>query len=303
MVRIQMKLAVVVATALVLSASVAFAQNEKGGGRGQRGGFGGFGGFGGGMGGMMGRTFVLANEKVQQELELADDQIAEIKKINEELGQKQAELFGFGGGQGKGGGRGKGGGKGAGGKGGFGKGGGDFNPEEFQKRMAENNAKSQAMQKEALTKIDELLLPNQVQRSKEILWQLLGLAALQDEEVAEALAISADQKSQFEAIQKDVREKASAMFQGGGFGFGGGQDQTDEERKAAQERRQAMQKKMEDLRKESEEKTLAVLTDEQKTKFEELKGEAFAAIEELRNPFGGRGGPGGRRGKGQDAGA
>jgi hypothetical protein len=65
--------------------------------------------------------------------------------------------------------------------------------------------------------------------------------------------------------------------------------------------RQAAFQKMAELRRAADEKTLAVLTDEQRQQFDSMQGEKFEGIDELRRPRGfggGRGGPGGPGGRG-----
>jgi Spy/CpxP family protein refolding chaperone len=207
--------------------------------------------FGRGMGFPGGeRMMLLANEKVQQELELVDEQKQQIKEISDNL---RTELQGaFAGGQ-------------------------DLSQEEREKRRTQVREKTQ----EASKKLDELLLPHQTERLKQIVLQVQGPRALADEEVAQTLNLSEEQKKQLTSIQEETQRQMRELFRAGG-----GQDGD----------RQAAFAKVREAQQAASEKMLAVLTDEQRTKFEEMKGEAFEIPEELRG--GGRG-FGGRRPRGQ----
>lgn len=221
----------------------------------RRGGRGRGGGFGGPFGGMMGSpVFLLSNEKVQQELELLDDQKAEVQKALDELRPPR--------------------GQGGPGQGGF----QQLSDEERQKLRAEREEKTKA----ATDKVNSILLPHQAERLKEISLQVRGTGALADEEVAKELNVSDDQKQKLAAIQEETGREIRTLFQGG--------QQADADRQAAFQ-------KMAELRRAAEEKTLAVLTDEQRQQFDSMQGEKFEGIDELRRPRGfggGRGGPGGR---------
>lgn len=147
-------------------------------------------------------------------------------------------------------------------------------------------AKMQAQQAEraadAKAQLEELLMPKQFERLEQIALQSQGAMALLNPEVAEKLSIS---KEVTEAMNKDVtasQEEGREMFQ----------------KLMAEGNREAMgsmREKMEEMRKALETKLVAHLSDEQKTKFEEMKGEKF---ELPPMTFGGRGGPGGDRGAG-----
>jgi Spy/CpxP family protein refolding chaperone len=195
------------------------------------------GGFGGGL------AFLAGQKSVQEELKMTDDQVAKVK----EFAEKQREGRRGGGGGGK----------------------GNFNPEELQKRMQER-AKAEA---KALA---DILKPDQLKRLKQISWQQQGTRVLGNEEVADALKLSGEQKDKIKTIQEDSRKEMRDLFGGGN--------------------REEARKKMEELRKATDEKVTAVLTAEQKTKLKDLTGEPFkGTIERPQfNPGGGRRGrPGG----------
>jgi Spy/CpxP family protein refolding chaperone len=139
----------------------------------------------------------------------------------------------------------------------------DLSREERQKKfqeMAKANEKA----------IGEILKPEQLKRVKQISLQRQGLRALGDPEVAEALKLTAEQKDKVKAVMDETGKEMRALF-------GAGLD------------RDEARKKMEEIRKASEEKLMTILTDEQKTKLKELQGEPFKG--EIRFPqFGGGGG-------------
>lgn len=123
--------------------------------------------------------------------------------------------------------------------------------EEIRKRMDEANKANEKL-------VAEILKPEQTKRLKQIGWQRAGANAINDPEVATALAFTDEQKQKVEAIQKDGQRAMREIF-----GQGGGKP--DEEAR----------KKMEDFRKGQNEKLMNVLTAEQKTKFKDLLGPEF----------------------------
>jgi hypothetical protein len=295
----------VVAGLCLAAVAMAQPQGQPGqpGGRG-RGGppGGGFGMFGGGGFGTS-RLRLLQIDEIRKELELADEQVAAIRTLDEELRAKYPTVGGRGGPGGPGAGgpgapggdRGRRGGNnnnegalrtvptqwffvtqeqqpGQPGQGRGGRGGPQMTPEqiaEMEKQRAERD-------KEANAKLADILLPHQVKRLNEIYIQQAGTAALLDDDVSKLLNVSAAQKTKITEVRQQNQESFGAamreMFQGGGD-------------------RDANRTKMEELRKANDAKVLAVLSADQQKKFEELKGKPFAMPE-----GGGRGGPGGGRG-------
>jgi Spy/CpxP family protein refolding chaperone len=156
----------------------------------------------------------------------------------------------------------------------------DLSEEERRQRFAELREKGSALAAEQRSKIEAVLLPKQVQRLKQISLQIRGAAALNDEEVAKELGLSDAQKEKLAQVQEQNRAKAQELFQG----LRGGN-------------REEFQQKMDQYRKESTEALLAVLTSEQRTKFEQMQGEKVSFdLSRLRGGFG-FGGPGGRPGQ------
>jgi hypothetical protein len=117
--------------------------------------------------------------------------------------------------------------------------------------------------KELQAKVDKILNPKQTVRMKELSLQRRGAGALQDEEVIAALKLSDEQKKQLDEVRsaagKQQEEIMKSLFGGGG----GGVDQS------------AIRGKMEAVQKELGEKTVAILTSEQRERFEKMKGAKF----------------------------
>lgn len=244
------------ATRMVLGVALLFslatmAQAQPGGGRG---------GFGRGSS----RLALLRIEVVQKELGLSEDQIAAIKKLQEELrpmGRGAGSRPGGGEGQPRRGGRrpnndnapdaridgpdrffvkvqpGR----------------GQLSDEERQKLREEAQARAKK-EREELAKI---LKPDQLKRLKEIYIQHAGLAAQGDADVATDLGISDEQKTKMAKVREEQGAKLRELFTG---------DAGD---------REAARTKMTELRKETDEKVLAVLSEDQKKKFEDMKGKKF----------------------------
>jgi hypothetical protein len=124
-------------------------------------------------------------------------------------------------------------------------------------RMARMTEMREAMQQ----KVEGILTTEQVERSGQLRLQMEGTRALSRDEVAEDLGLSTEQKGQLEAIGERVRSQMEEMGQAMRDG-----DQTD--REAARERFTA-------LRERADQARMSVLTDDQKTQLEEMKGEPF----------------------------
>jgi Spy/CpxP family protein refolding chaperone len=153
----------------------------------------------------------------------------------------------------------------------------NLSEEDRQKRMDEMRKKAEESMKAAEEKMNKILKPEQLARLKQLSLQRQGSMALTRPEVAKDLGLTKEQQEKIQEIQ------ASARPQGGRQNF---QDLSDEERQKlfaeANERREKAQADM-----------LAVLTDDQKAKFEELKGKEFTFPQPRFG--GGVGGGGGER--------
>jgi len=250
---------VLAAVAVVCFGAVAEAQQDRrppGERSGQRGRPMMRGGFGGG-GGLLGLVRI---EAVQKEIELLDDQKAEIDKLVEELRGQRSE--------------------------------GDrpnfreMSEAEREKLFAEMRKKGEERTKVANAKLAKILLPHQTKRVKEIGVRLRGIGALNDPEIADKLKLTDAQKQKLKEIMQanmeSMREKARKIFED------------------ADGDREKMREEFRKLRDEASAKVLAVLTADQMKQFEELKGEPFEMPQGAfgrggadRRP--GEGRPGGRR--------
>ncbi len=246
------------ASLVALLVSSVQAQGQRGGERGgERGGFrggpggqsGGFrGGFGGGGGGdnTMG---LLRIEAVQTELEISPVQKEALEKLAEQGRGERPDFGNFR----------------------------EMSEEERREAFEKMRARSEERAAEMREQLEEVLLPQQIERLQEISLQIRGIQALDDPKVAEKLGLTEEQKSKLaEARQGQadkMRERMREMFQGGGGAQGN--------------IREAMGK----MREEMEEEILAVLSSDQQKKFEEMKGADFEMPENM-----GRGSNGGGRG-------
>ncbi len=199
------------------------------------GGPGGMGMMGGMFGGRAAELMLLAREDVQKHLELVDDQLDQLTKMREGMDMRQ--MFG------------------------------QLRDLPEEERAAKMRELMQTAQQKIEGQLDEILLPHQAERLKQLAmqWQMRGPGGLASDTVAESLGIDESQRDK-------LRTKARELEQ------------------------QLRKKLMEDLLKE--------LTPAQQAKYKELVGEPFEFSAD--EPFGGfgRGGfgaPGGRGGRGGGA--
>jgi Spy/CpxP family protein refolding chaperone len=286
---------VALAVVIVSLSAAALAQQRTEGQQGGRGRGGGGPPGGGGMAMFASRMLLLRVPEVRKELELIDEQIAAIERVEEELRAKYPSPFG-----------GRGGGQDGQRRRGPGDGDGAAvvpaqwyfvqaqNQEQGQRRgfgqppSAEERARFQQQRleraREERAKLAEILLPEQMKRLTEIYIQIAGLNALQDEEVGKELALSDAQKNQMTKVREDYDAKRRELFaanRGGGGDF------------------ETLRAKAAELTKTQDDQILAVLTPQQRTKFEEMKGKPFNLPEGalFGGGRGGQGGQGGNRGR------
>jgi CO dehydrogenase nickel-insertion accessory protein CooC1 len=154
---------------------------------------------------------------------------------------------------------------------------------EERRKQAEERAKIEKV------KLAEILMPHQMKRLEEIYIQVLGVRALQDPDVVRKLGITARQKEQIEKVQTEARERNRSQM----------------ESLSQSGDREQIRETMTRLRKESDDKVLAVLTAAQKATFAQMKGEPLELPEDaVRGGGGGRdrgrgGGGGGNRDRGR----
>jgi type II secretory pathway component PulK len=176
------------------------------------------------------------NKAVQKELALNEEKAAKVKDLladyTEEL-QQQIQGAGIGG-----------------------RGAGDLSAEERQKRMAQMTEITKNVNDKFMPKLNELLDKTQQTRLHEIWLQAAGPSALQDADVAKALAITKDQQDNIKKLTTDFGHKMREAFTAGGD-------------------RSEIQAKVAELREEQTAKTAEVLTKDQQAKFTEMKGKPF----------------------------
>ncbi len=166
---------------VVFAASFALAQPGAGGRGGFGGGTGGFGGFGGG--GSVLTT--LLNDQVQKELEVSDEQKASLTKLNEESRGQRPDFQALQ----------------------------NLSAEERADKMKEFQAQALTRATETNKKVNDILLPSQQERLKEIIVQTRGVqAAANNEDLAKALGLTDEQKQKIkdiaaEDVQKIIEEK------------------------------------------------------------------------------------------------
>jgi Spy/CpxP family protein refolding chaperone len=179
----------IAALSVVLVAGVSFAQPGGGGPRGGPGGPGGL--FGGG--GVLG---LAQQQEVQQEIELSEDQQAQLQTLSDTIrsevrDQMQGMFQGLR----------------------------DLSDEERQAKFAEIRTKFEEINKDAETRLQSVLMPHQLDRLKQIDLQSRiqrgGAAALTEGELADTLGLSEDQRAQIrdkaEQVQKDLQEKIGQL--------------------------------------------------------------------------------------------
>jgi Spy/CpxP family protein refolding chaperone len=131
----------------------------------------------------------------------------------------------------------------------------DLSQDERRAKMQELN---QTLGAEIRKGLEEILKPEQAKRYQQIQLQQMGiLGAPVMPRVQEALNLSDDQRSKLRTIQEDQQQAMREIFQSAG------------------DDRAAAMTKMADLRKKSNEKAMALLTDAQKATWKELTGEPF----------------------------
>ncbi len=199
-----------------------------------------FGGPGGPFGG--GRVMLLANQSVQKELKLSDEQIQKVKETNENVRKKHQD---------------------------------DFNALrdlDDQERREKGQQIFKAIGEETEKALEGVLKPEQEKRLKQITLQQRGSQAFTEEEVQKELKLTDDQKDKVKTLNEDLGGDIRDTFQNSQGNF------------------QEAGKKVATLRKETLDKVVALLTDDQKKTWKEMTGDPF----EVKFEFG-RGRIGGRQ--------
>ncbi len=174
----------------------------------------------------------LDSDHVQKDLKLTAEQKEKLKAINEEFrADRKKQLEALAG----------------------------ATPQERRAKLAELRAKARQSREEYKKKIDAVLLPEQRSRLGQLSLYLRGpLAALVDEQVANALKLTEEQKKQIRAIEEATREKVRSAMQ--------------DHRQQHAAAQSDLEAKASELRDQAVEQALGVLTPEQKESFEKMKG-------------------------------
>jgi Spy/CpxP family protein refolding chaperone len=207
---------------LVLTTSLSAQQGRRGGGF--------------GFGGQGGVARLVANEAVQKEIGVTDEQKEKLKALGEELAKdarEEASAAGLG-------------------AGGF----QNLTPEERTKLFEKMAVVAKKLDDKYSPKIKEALKPAQFERLQQISYQAAGPAIYSNADVVKTLDLTKEQQEKIATITKDYQEKQRALFGGGA---------------AAEGAREAMTK----LREEQNADLAKVLTAEQTEKLTKLKGKTF----------------------------
>ncbi len=128
----------------------------------------------------------------------------------------------------------------------------DVPQEERREKMQAAMKEVQAESEKAMASLKDTLKPEQTKRLHQIMLQVRGPDAFSDPHVQEKLKLSDDQKNSIKTILDDTRKDIQEAFQGGG-GF----------------------QKVQEIRKEANEKLAGVLNDSQKKEWKEMTGKPF----------------------------
>ncbi len=178
-------------------------------------------------------VFLLRGDAVQDELKLDDEQKQQLQEVALQLQQEAFEIF---------------------------SGLQDLTPEEQQEQMPEVMKMIEDRGQETQAKVDKILKEEQKSRLKELSLQARGTQSLEDEEIAEALELTDEQKKKLAEIREEgtaAMQEAIGELRSGGSGQG--------------EIREKMEKLREELTKQAE----TVLTDAQRELFNKMKGAEF----------------------------
>jgi len=131
-----------------------------------------------------------------------------------------------------------------------------ISPDEMQRRLEQRASNLRS-------KIQKVLTPQQTARLSEINLQVVGFRALSYDDVAKALGLTADQKQQLKDLSDESHRKIDELTA------------TIRIDQLSKQQRADLRKKQDDIVAQRKEKSLSLLTEEQKTKFEKLQGEKF----------------------------
>jgi len=143
-----------------------------------------------------------------------------------------------------------------------------------QERMTKQQELMKPINEEAMKTAATILKPEQVKRLTQIELQQRGAMALSDPAIAKKLDITDEQTAKVKKILADQQSEMGEIRQAAGNDFA------------------SMMPKITALRKETNTKVMALMTEDQKKTWKEMTGEPFEIVQQ---PGGGRGGRGGNR--------
>jgi Spy/CpxP family protein refolding chaperone len=126
----------------------------------------------------------------------------------------------------------------------------DLSPEERQKLLADRRAAEDKQ-------LADILNADQMKRYHQLQLQQQGYSALADKSVADQLKLTDEQRTKIQGILDEQRAAMRDLFQSGGSD------------------REAMMQKMQGIRKQTDQKIAALLTDDQKNQWKEMTGAPF----------------------------
>lgn len=141
--------------------------------------------------------------------------------------------------------------------------------EEREKKMEEFRKNAETANKAFEEKMNKVLKPEQIARLKELSLQRQGAMGLLNPEIAKDVGLTEDQQKKMEGIRDSARPPALNF------------------REASQEEREKWMTENRERQEKAQAELLAVLTDEQKAKFAEMKGAEFKFPEPRFGGFGG----------------
>lgn len=128
---------------------------------------------------------------------------------------------------------------------------------EGQERMAKQQELAKPINEDAMKKAKKILKEEQVTRLTQIELQQRGVNAFSDPAIAKKLSITDEQSSKIKSLLADQQSEMQEIRQSAGNDF------------------QAMMPKIQALRKETNTKAIALMTDDQKKTWKEMTGEPF----------------------------
>jgi len=133
----------------------------------------------------------------------------------------------------------------------------DLSQDERHKRMM-------SMRADENKRVGAILNGDQVKRYHQLQLQQQGMSALADKAVADELKLTDEQRTKIQGIIDEQATSMRSAFQRGGGGAGGARPDFS-----------AMRQQMEAMRKKTDEKIAAVLTDDQKKQWKDMLGTSF----------------------------